>query len=87
MSRVKFGKFELTLPRNKLLRMMIGFLLIAGGVLGFLPILGFWMIPLGLMVLSVDSPKARRIRRKFSLWFARFGPIAWMNRKSGQTSS
>ncbi|PCH80342.1 MAG: hypothetical protein COB90_08815 [Hyphomicrobiales bacterium] len=87
MSRVKFGKFELILPRNKILRMMIGCLLVAGGVLGFLPILGFWMIPLGLMVLSVDSPKARRIRRKLSLWLARLAPVSWINRKSGQTSS
>ncbi len=32
----------------------VGFLLIFGGVLGALPILGFWMIPLGLVILSVD---------------------------------
>jgi hypothetical protein len=28
--------------------------LIAGGTLGFLPILGFWMIPLGIGVASLD---------------------------------
>jgi hypothetical protein len=30
--------------------------LIFGGILGFLPILGFWMLPLGLAVLAVDLP-------------------------------
>jgi hypothetical protein len=39
--------------------------LIGGGVLGFLPILGFWMIPLGLLVLSFDLPQVRRWRRRF----------------------
>ena len=34
-----------------ILRLPLGLLLIAGGFLGFLPILGFWMIPLGLLIL------------------------------------
>ncbi len=36
------------------LRLLLGLALIAGGVLGFLPILGFWMIPLGLAVAALD---------------------------------
>lgn len=33
--------------------------LIAGGTLGFLPILGFWMLPLGLALLAIDLPFLR----------------------------
>ena len=31
-----------------------------GGVFGFLPILGFWMFPLGLAFVALDFPPARR---------------------------
>jgi hypothetical protein len=63
MAFVKFGRRKLRLPRSRLVRRVLGFGLIAGGVLGFLPILGFWMVPLGLVVLSVDSHGVRRFRR------------------------
>ena len=36
------------------LRLVVGLLLILGGVLGFLPVLGFWMIPLGVGVAALD---------------------------------
>lgn len=35
-------------------RLPVGLLLMAGGVLGFLPILGFWMLPLGAAVVALD---------------------------------
>ena len=41
-------------------RLVLGILLLLGGILGALPILGFWMIPLGLLVLSVDFRWARK---------------------------
>ena len=41
-------------------RTLIGVLLMVGGVLGFLPILGFWMFPLGLAFAALDFPPARR---------------------------
>ncbi|MCA0869680.1 hypothetical protein LCL97_02470 [Seohaeicola saemankumensis] len=45
------------------LRLLLGVLLIIGGILGFLPVLGFWMIPLGLAVAALDvRPMLRRIR-------------------------
>jgi len=40
-------------------RTLIGLLFIAGGVFGFLPILGFWMLPLGLAFIALDVPRAR----------------------------
>ena len=35
-------------------RFALGLLLICGGILGFLPILGFWMLPLGVALLMLD---------------------------------
>jgi hypothetical protein len=40
-------------------RIPIGIALIGGGVVGFLPILGFWMVPLGLAVMAQDVPAMR----------------------------
>ena len=59
------------LPQSKPIRIGLGILLIAGGLLGFLPVLGFWMIPLGLLVLSVDLPVVRRWRRQLTVWWHR----------------
>jgi len=62
---------QLPLPRSRVGRIGIGSGLIAGGILGFLPILGFWMVPLGLLVLSNDLAVVRRWRRRLSVWWAR----------------
>jgi hypothetical protein len=50
---------------------IIGIALVLGGLLGFLPILGFWMIPLGLLILSADLPIMRRWRRRVEVWWGR----------------
>jgi hypothetical protein len=48
------------------LRTVIGIMLIIGGVLGFLPILGFWMIPLGLAVIAIDvEVLGKHVRRSW----------------------
>jgi hypothetical protein len=59
------------MPRSRVGRILIGSALVIGGILGFLPILGFWMVPLGLLVLSQDLPFVRRKRRRLSVWWAR----------------
>lgn len=44
------------------LRLVLGLLLMVGGVFGFLPVLGFWMIPLGLVFAGLDVvPPWRRV--------------------------
>jgi hypothetical protein len=43
----------------RFLRVTVGTLLVLGGLLGFFPVLGFWMIPLGLIILAVDFRWAR----------------------------
>lgn len=54
------------------MRWVIGISLMVGGVLGFLPILGFWMIPLGLLVLAPDFRWARRGYLSIMTWLRRF---------------
>lgn len=44
-----------------MLRILLGILLIMGGLLGFLPILGFWMLPLGVVVLAREVPAIERL--------------------------
>ena len=46
-------------------------LLVIGGILGFLPVLGFWMIPLGILFLSVDLHIVRRWRRRMEVRLGR----------------
>ena len=76
MATIRFGHRTINLPTNRLIRIPIGVLLIFFGILGFLPVLGFWMIPLGLVILSVDIPAVRRWRRKITV---RLG--AWLKRR------
>lgn len=49
------------LMRNEMrwVRVPLALLLMAGGVLSFLPVLGVWMLPIGLLVLAVDIPPLR----------------------------
>lgn len=52
-------------------RTIVGIALIIGGILGFLPVLGYWMLPLGLALLAVDRPWARRLSRRLISWWGR----------------
>lgn len=49
----------LVAPGRGWLRLPVAFALILGGLLGFLPVLGFWMLPLGLLLLAIDLPSLR----------------------------
>lgn len=52
-----------------IVRAVLGVLLVILGMLGFLPVLGFWMIPLGLALIATDiPPMARWIKRKLDQW-------------------
>ena len=68
---IRLGKYRLQLPGSRPVRVLIGILLILCGFLGFLPILGFWMVPMGLVVLSIDLPFVRRGRRKVEVWWGK----------------
>jgi hypothetical protein len=60
-------------PQAMWMRLTVVTLLIVGGILGvILPVLGFWMVPLGLALLAIDVPVLRGP-------FARL--LAFINRK------
>lgn len=80
----KIGGHRIRLPHNKFLRQLLGWGLVLGGLLGFLPILGFWMLPLGLVVLSVDNAFIRRRRRRMVVWWNR---RAGSNQRGGSKGS
>lgn len=54
-------------------RWPLALLLVAGGVVGFLPILGFWMIPLGLILIAQDLPFVRAPMARLFAWLNRRG--------------
>lgn len=45
--------------RWRMIRLPLALLFIAGGLVSFLPVLGLWMLPLGLLLLAVDLPFLR----------------------------
>ncbi|WP_232618325.1 hypothetical protein [Pseudooceanicola marinus] len=60
-SRRALVRIRRTLPPGT--RLPVGLLLMVGGILGFLPIVGFWMLPLGVAVAALDAgPLIRRLR-------------------------
>lgn len=58
-------------PGARWLRLPLGGVLIAGGVLGFLPLLGFWMVPLGALLISQDIPIVQRVTLRALGWLQR----------------
>ena len=66
--RVRQMFFFLRQPSRRWLRIPIGALLTFGGVLGFLPVLGFWMIPIGLTLLADDVRMLRSLRCRILDW-------------------
>jgi hypothetical protein len=84
LASFRFGKRRITLPASRLARIAIGSTLVIAGILGFLPILGFWMVPLGLLVLSVDLPVVRRLRRRLEVWWGRRNGDDTKDRPNGE---
>ena len=54
------------IPRG--VRSILGVPLIIGGILSFLPVLGLWMLPAGIMLIALDIP---RYRRRILAWAAK----------------
>ena len=68
---VRLGRYRIPIPGTRRQRVVLGVGLCAGGIVGFLPLVGFWMLPLGVAVLSVDSPRLRRVRRRLAVRWGR----------------
>lgn len=70
------GLAFLRLPVARLVRIPLGCFLVVGGLLSFLPVLGIWMLPLGLLLLAIDLPFLQppvnwslvRGQRKWTMW-------------------
>jgi hypothetical protein len=75
--------------RLRYVRIPLGLLFIVAGFVGFLPVLGFWMIPLGLLILAVDIPALRpavsaslvRLRRCLRKALGPNGRLSWLGRR------
>jgi hypothetical protein len=80
--KVRIGGRYLPLPGSRPGRILVGVALIFGGVLGFLPVVGFWMLPLGIVVLAVDIPAVRAFRRRFEV---AVGRRLWRRRRTQGT--
>ncbi len=59
-------------------RVPAGGALIVGGVFSFLPVLGIWMLPLGVVLLAKDVPPLRRPCARI---------LAWTRVKTGGTGA
>ncbi len=73
-------------PSSRWVRIPLAIICIGAGFLGFLPILGFWMLPLGVLLLAQDipflrKPTARALERVEDTW----GELKqkWRERKRG----
>ncbi|UJQ94879.1 hypothetical protein [Mariluticola halotolerans] len=64
-------------PYARLVRIPLGLVLVLGGVFSFLPVLGIWMLPLGLLLLAVDLPF---LRGPLGSWLVR-GQRWWERRR------
>jgi hypothetical protein len=73
MARVNFAGYKIGV------RMGMGVILVLGGIFGFLPVLGFWMIPLGLAILAVDFPPVRRLQRRLTVRLGNWLHRSWPN--------
>ena len=68
-------------PKSRWLRIPAGVLLIGGGLLAFLPVLGVWMLPVGVALLAEDVPAFRSTRSKVLDWIERRRP-QWLSSPS-----
>jgi hypothetical protein len=72
-------------PSNRGVRILVATLLGMGGLFSFLPVLGLWMLPLGLIIISQDFPFLQRPLVNAFQWIeARLGGLErWRARYIG----
>lgn len=64
-------------PQSRFARIPLAVLLIVGGILSFLPVLGLWMLPLGLLLFAQDVPILQKPMAKMLGWLER----KWIERQ------
>ena len=72
-------------PDARWVRIPIGVLFIVAGFFSFLPVLGLWMLPLGLLLIAYDVPVLRKPVGSFTIWGAEKWAAfrQWLARKRG----
>ncbi|PZA13156.1 hypothetical protein DNX69_05245 [Rhodopseudomonas palustris] len=58
-------------PSSKYVRLPLGVALVGGGMLSFLPVLGLWMLPLGMVLIAQDVPALERPTARALNWVER----------------
>jgi hypothetical protein len=69
-------------PSSRYARIPIGVLLILGGVFSFLPVLGLWMLPLGLLLFAQDVPILQKPVAQTLGWVER----KWIERERAKSA-
>jgi len=64
-------------PSSRFARIPLALLLIVGGIFSFLPVLGLWMLPLGLLLFAQDVPILQRPLAQMLGWVER----KWLERE------
>nr|WP_233023049.1 hypothetical protein [Rhodopseudomonas boonkerdii] len=65
-------------PSSRFVRFPLAILLIIGGILSFLPILGLWMLPLGLILIAQDIAPLQKPVAQLLGWLER----KWLERQA-----
>jgi len=73
-------------PQATWVRVPVGILMIVGGLLSFLPVLGIWMLPLGLVLLAYDVPFLKAPIGRALVWGERRWK-EWRRRRRAASSS
>ena len=58
-------------PSSRYVRIPLAVLLIVGGIFSFLPVLGLWMLPLGLLLFAQDIPPLQKPMARMLGWIER----------------
>jgi hypothetical protein len=61
-------------PGSAYVRIPVAIVLVLGGFLSFLPVLGIWMLPLGLILIAQDLPFLRTPMARLLAWIDRKWP-------------
>ena len=69
-------------PSSIWVRIPLAFLLIVGGIFSFLPILGLWMLPLGLLLFAQDVPWLQPPLARMLGWIER----KWIERQRAKNA-
>ena len=64
-------------PTSIYVRIPLAFLLVVGGFLSFLPVLGLWMLPVGLLLFTQDVPPLQKPMAQGLGWIER----KWLERQ------